>query len=1435
MESPEPDAPRLRGGVASACGEAVLGGWRLGLSSRQVCIPWRVSGARQSMPTYERRKAWATLAFRHLVVNLPIPYGAHVASSNSLARSGRRSAIPRRARLLRAVGILLFAFAVIVAAGAAAVGALDGVPVWLAAGAAAVAAVIGLLVPVVDQALRKREAAHRKKTEEAARLKEHLDSIRRRFEAHVGADNPFDISADRLIERQVKPRKPTAGDARPLSRLAMALCDPGDPMRRVLLLGEGGAGKTTSLLQLAHDAAVRAETDPQAPVPIYVELSTFEVTERAFDRLFSMAANAMQGIDAAGFDQMWRLGTRPLLFLFDGLNEQRGAAVACNAGLRELTDREPHVTVITSRPTAEADELAVTDQKFGVADLLRLEPAQVERFLHEHGADRLFASMNDDLRDLSQNPFMLMALLSTSAGRPDGALPSNMGQLYRSFVDDYIYTRREPGRGHARFSYAGVKKPRLAELADRMTTASETVIADDGDPDDADSEILANGVLRRTPGGLEFMHQSVQEYFTAVALESAPAETAAARARPLVWRHVEVRRVGDARAEDPYRVPLLMLTGLLESSDGLVQALAARDALLAAECVRSAASIEPSTRARLRDEWLALLGRAHERYRRVGTACLAAARLSDDEIVHKLIDLAIDDPAYEVQRGARDALQVLGIGACAPYLAEKVQQPGRYDTATELLARHAPEHAARVLLRHWLADTSASGRERIEEALGLIDVALAFERVTALQHELDGDQAEAYAALLERLQASPGEKRRLPFPRELRDIMQKRAAEASEQLAGTATDELPDLLHGSSAWIRGAAATALAQRRQTAVLPALLDALARESSSNVASRALAAAVHQLGGDEVVPTLFSRIHENAPAELARVPGAWPGDLEEGAVPDALRDALDNAGLSDKFRATRADGRWTLELESGGEDEAVVIQEHDNWLIAYRASTGVRLLRALELIVSPGSVLPELLELLQHDDAEIRLVVLELLRGSRDVAVIEAIRTLLAHETSGRVIHTAGTTLAASGSTPALELLVDLVARGRLDYQAFGGVEHPERLDALLAERARGEHGPALTSLVGALALVRERQVDGARGLPESHDEQRGLLIDVALGEPDGDARRLAADALRWSAGDPGIAKLSAELQSEDPERRARSAAALGRIQDDAAAPRLEAALAAEPAAHARFAIAIALLELRADGTLPAAIHAVVELVVGDEDVELRRRANDALCQSGAPGAEPALFNYLASLYDDGSDDALERAVARHLELFDTVDAGAAMSHWLRGSSRQRRALFTLALEDYDVALEQYDSAVLLASRAEVLAGLGRHADAVAAARSAVENEPSEPTYHESLGWHGYRAGEIELSIASSRKALKLDPTSANAAFNVGLAQLAGAAVEEARASYAAGAEIARGLPREKRVFVVEGARGDLRELREREPGLAGVVEEVEAELERQLTS
>jgi hypothetical protein len=279
-----------------------------------------------------------------------------------------------------------------------------------------------------------------------------------------------------------------------------------------------------------------------------------------------------------------------------------------------------------------------------------------------------------------------------------------------------------------------------------------------------------------------------------------------------------------------------------------------------------------------------------------------------------------------------------------------------------LLVRHAPEHAARVLLRQWLDDASAARRSRIEDALRLLDAALVAEEAKALQRELDEDQAQVTAVLLERLQAAPIEEQELAR-------LEERSEEVTQQVALIATDELPELLHHPNHWVRAAAATQLAERGQTAALPEVIDALAREASASwyVAQPALAAAVHRLGGDAVVQTLFSRIHDNVQTEVARVPGPWPEDLEEGAVPDSLREALGNSGfsLTVNSRVTRVDGRWTVEdgqsvrtvWTAEGEFGAPVvranIEEHDDWLIVYAGGSGVELLRAVGRMVAPGA--------------------------------------------------------------------------------------------------------------------------------------------------------------------------------------------------------------------------------------------------------------------------------------------------------------------------------------------------------------------------------------------------------------------------------------------------------------------------------------------------
>ena len=224
--------------------------------------------------------------------------------------------------------------------------------------------------------------------------------------------------------------------------------------------------------------------------------------------------------------------------------------------------------------------------------------------------------------------------------------------------------------------------------------------------------MVANGILRRAEGGVEFVHQSVQEYFTAVDLEEEAVDAVAGKTRPLVWRHIDLRGHEDAGAEDPYRVPVTMLSGLRSSSDDLVAVLAPRHPVLAAECIGAATSIASGLVARLQDEWLALLARARERYRSVGAQCLGIARMSGGTVISRLIDVAVDDPEYAVRQRATAALDQLGSPGADDHLAAKVQHPGRYDNATRLLAARAPARAVRVFLEHWQVPRRRSAARR---------------------------------------------------------------------------------------------------------------------------------------------------------------------------------------------------------------------------------------------------------------------------------------------------------------------------------------------------------------------------------------------------------------------------------------------------------------------------------------------------------------------------------------------------------------------------------------------------------------------------------------------------------------------------------------------------------------------------------------------------
>ena len=177
---------------------------------------------------------------------------------------------------------------------------------------------------------------------------------------------------------------------------------------KLLILGTPGAGKTTTLLHLARDLGGRAATDVDEPMPVLLNLSSWQDDDQPIASWLVAELDRIYGV-RKDLGQHW-LDERSLLPLLDGLDELESARLEkCVEALNQFQrDYRPKHLVVCCR-LAESQHSIAKLQLNGAVQLHPLTAEQIESYLVSAGRPELWQILqaHPALLELAQAPLFL--------------------------------------------------------------------------------------------------------------------------------------------------------------------------------------------------------------------------------------------------------------------------------------------------------------------------------------------------------------------------------------------------------------------------------------------------------------------------------------------------------------------------------------------------------------------------------------------------------------------------------------------------------------------------------------------------------------------------------------------------------------------------------------------------------------------------------------------------------------------------------------------------------------------------------------------------------------------------------------------------------------------------------------------------------------------
>jgi F0F1-type ATP synthase assembly protein I len=202
---------------------------------------------------------------------------------------------------------------------------------------------------------------------------------------------------------------------------------------RLLILGQPGGGKTTTLLELAEELIDTAINDKNQPIPIILELSGWRDESVSILEWLGLQLKQKYNL-APGISKAW-LEQGKILPLLDGLDElglekQRKCIQAINKYLDSDATRD---LVICCREEEYKKGNIKLSTLHGAICLQELSDKQIKEYLNQFNKIQLWQSIqqNSDFLELARTPLFLSMMIIAYKGKPI----QTQQELFAAYID----------------------------------------------------------------------------------------------------------------------------------------------------------------------------------------------------------------------------------------------------------------------------------------------------------------------------------------------------------------------------------------------------------------------------------------------------------------------------------------------------------------------------------------------------------------------------------------------------------------------------------------------------------------------------------------------------------------------------------------------------------------------------------------------------------------------------------------------------------------------------------------------------------------------------------------------------------------------------------------------------------------------------------------